>query len=91
LSSRLFDIDPPTLLSYSAGEIIHTQAASDPKLTPSRFIPSGQSVEFVVRLSQRQSGVGQVYLQIKDPNSKYQDAAGLSIRYSRATQIPSLR
>jgi hypothetical protein len=75
-TSQLFDIDPPSLLEYdnSINEILHVQDANG---NDTRYIQSGQPVTFMVRLSDRQSGVGATYLQIKDPNSKYQDQAGL--------------
>jgi len=74
--SQLFDIDPPALLQYDnvQNELIRVEDAQG---NDARYVPSGQNVTFIVRLSDRQSGVGQAYLQIKDPNSKYQDAAHL--------------
>ncbi len=76
LQSQVDQINPPTLLPYSVGEVIHvTDNVSD---TPRRNgdIQPGQQVRFTVRLSSREAGIddNNVYLQIKDPDSKYQDA-----------------
>ncbi len=76
LQSQIDQIDPPTLLPYSGDEVIHV---TDTKTnTPRRNgdIQPGQKVQFTVRLSSREAGVdnNNVYIQIKDPDSKYQDA-----------------
>ncbi len=76
LQSQVDQINPPTLLPYSGDEVIHvTDNTSD---TPRRNgdIQPGQKVRFTVRLSSREAGVddNNVYIQIKDPDSKYQDA-----------------
>ena len=86
-SSLLFDTTPPTILKYDAGpnnEIVHVE---DPVVAPgvsTKFIAPGNQVKFIVRLSDRQTGGNQFYLQIKDPNSKYQDPENLEHKvYSR--------
>lgn len=76
LQSQIDQINPPTLLPYSGNEVIHvTDTKTD---TPRRNgdIQPGQKVQFTVRLSSREAGVdnNNVYIQIKDPDSKYQDA-----------------
>ncbi|HEY3328940.1 MAG TPA: carboxypeptidase-like regulatory domain-containing protein [Capsulimonadaceae bacterium] len=78
MTSRLFDIDPPTIMRYNEAttEIVHVENPTNPGTT-AKYIQAGQQAAIVVRLSDRQSGVKAVYLQIKDPDSKYQDAAGL--------------
>ncbi len=105
LQSEVLNLNPPNLLRYSAGEIIHVQAgtlsggaAVNPDPSPIGGTPTktginpGQAVTFTVRLSDRESGINngntglnvgptdstkpQVFLQIKNPNSKYQDAQG---------------
>jgi hypothetical protein len=86
LISQLEDIDPPALVRYNEGteEIVHefagaySHAAYQASLNNVKhYIPSGQQITFVVRLSDRQTGVGQAWLQIKDPESAFQDTTGL--------------
>ena len=105
LQSEVLNLNPPTLLRYSADEIIHVQAgtltggvAGDPSPiggTPTKTgINPGQAVTFTVRLSDREAGINngnnsdiddgptdptkpQVFIQIKNPNSKYQDPLGM--------------
>lgn len=86
LMSQLFDIDAPAILPYdsSTGEIVHTELTSSEQggvpgtgASQRQFLP-GNQVTFVVRLSDRQSGVApNEWIQIKDPNSKYQQGSGL--------------
>ena len=91
--SQVLNLDPPTLLRFSPNEIVHVQAGSANPVTgtPTKFqgLNPGRPVTFTVRLSDRESGIdntgafsggpsgAQVYLQIKNPNSKYQDAQSL--------------
>ncbi len=94
LVSQVLNLDPPTLLRFSAGEVVHVQAVktaggvSDPVMgTPNKLAASGgQPIVLTVRLSDREAGIDdtggpnggpRVYIQIKDPDSKYQDAQGL--------------
>ena len=87
LVSQVVNLDPPTLLPYSGNEIVHV---ADSAGNTTRYgITPGQRVTFTARLSSREAGIdntgaatggstgSQVYLQIKNPNSKYQDAQGL--------------
>ena len=87
LVSQVVNLDPPTLLPYSGNEIVHV---ADSAGNTTRYgITPGQRVTFTARLSSREAGIdntgaatggstgAQVYLQIKNPNSKYQDAQGL--------------
>jgi len=84
LESQLLNLDPPTLLPYSGNEVIHvTDAAGN---TTRTGITPGQPVTFTVRLSSREAGIDytggpngkpNVYIQIKDPDSKYQDSQGM--------------
>ena len=87
LISQVVNLDPPTLLPYSGSEIVHV---ADQAGNTTRYgITPGQKVTFVARLSSREAGIdnvgsasastsgAQVYLQIKNPNGKYQDAQGL--------------
>ncbi len=87
LVSQVVNLDPPTLLPYSGNEIVHV---ADSAGNATRYgIAPGQKVTFTARLSNREAGIdntgavtggptgAQVYLQIKNPNSKYQDAQGL--------------
>jgi len=87
LVSQVVNLDPPTLLPFSGNEIVHI-ADSSGRTTRTGITP-GQAVNVTVRLSSREAGIdntgaanlgpagAQVYLQIKNPNSKYQDAQGL--------------
>lgn len=87
LISQVINLDPPTFLPYSGNEIIHV--ADQAGNTTRAGATPGQKVSFVVRLSDREAGIddtgnpaygtsgAQVYLQIKNPNSKYQQQQGL--------------
>ncbi|MGI4791689.1 MAG: carboxypeptidase regulatory-like domain-containing protein [Janthinobacterium lividum] len=77
LESQVLNLDPPTLLPYSGNEIIHV-ANSAGQIARGNLTP-GQPVTLTVRLSDREAGIddSNVYVQIKDPESKYQDPHGL--------------
>ncbi len=106
MQSQVLNLNPPTLLRFSADEIVHVQAGlngSNPDPNPVTGTPTktginpGQSVTLTVRMSDRESGINdtgsgsdpsfgiggsdatkpQVFVQIKNPNSKYQDAQGI--------------
>ena len=84
LISQVLNLDPPTLLRFSSTETIHVQPgnSADPvNGTPTKFglVTGGQAATFTVRLSNREAGIddNNVYLQIKDPDSKYQDSQRL--------------
>ena len=121
LQSQVLNLNPPTLLRFSADEIVHVQAGvtgsnTDPNPvlgTPTKTgINPGQAVTFTVRLSDRESGIDdggsgnltggadrakpQVFVQIKNPNSRYQDSQGLEhkvfardVFYPRQTNHPA--
>lgn len=89
LESQVFNLDPPTMLRYSASETIHI---TDAQGNVTRFIQPSvagspqNTVTFTIRLSNREAGIDNtngpgggpnVYIQIKDPDSKYQDSQGL--------------
>ena len=87
LVSQVLNLDPPTLLRFSAGEVVHVQAGSNANPvtgTPNKLaVSGGQAVTLTVRLSDRESGIdntggpnggARVYVQLKDPDSKYQDS-----------------
>jgi len=88
LASQVVNLDPPTLLPFSGTEIVHVADAAGNR---TRYgITPGQKVTFTARLSSREAGIdntgdatgatsrgAQVYIQIKNPNSKYQDSQGL--------------
>lgn len=86
--SRLFNTDPPTLLRYdeSTAEIFRMESYGA-QGTPTKYVVPGSKLNIVVRLSDRESGVGQVYLQLKDPDSKYQDAGGLEHKVFTKTAL----
>ena len=93
LISQVLNLDPPTLLRFSANEVVHVQAtdrsaAHNPVAgTPNKLAASGgQPITLTVRLSDREAGIDdtggpnggpRVYVQIKDPDSKYQDSQSL--------------
>jgi len=87
LVSQVLNLDPPTLLRFSTNEVLHVQAGTNPNPvtgTPNKLAATGgQNVTLTVRLSDRESGIDdtggpgggpRVYVQIKDPDSKYQDS-----------------
>ena len=87
LVSQVLNLDPPTLLRFSTDEVVHVQAGAntDPvNGTPNKLAATGgQSVTLTVRLSDREAGIAnaggpgggpRVYVQIKDPDSKYDDS-----------------
>ena len=90
LQSEVLNLNPPILRSYSQSEIVHVNQASTATDTPllnspRRVITPGSYVTFTVRLSDRESGIANsganglpdAYLQIKNPNSRYQDSQHL--------------
>ena len=77
LSSHDADIDAPSLLRYNSDEIIHITTSDDIAGPDVRQPGTQQTIYFFVRLSDRQTGVGAAYLQIKDPNSIYQQDSGI--------------
>ena len=81
LESQVVNLDPPTLVPYSGNEVFHINSGSGyTAATSTRTgVTPGQPATVTVRLSDREAGIddGNVYLQIKDPDSKYQDAQGL--------------
>lgn len=86
--SRLFSTDPPSLLRYdeSTSEIFRIESTTA-QGSATKYVSPGSPVTVVARLSDREAGIGSfantpgaqsgVWLQLKDPDSKYQDAAGL--------------
>ncbi len=81
LESQVLNLDPPTLLRYNGNQVVRVQ---DPNGNETRNIQpsipgSPSTVTFTVRLSNREAGIddNKVFLQIKDPDSKYQDSQGL--------------
>lgn len=81
-SSTLIDLNAPTLVRYNStdGTIVN--------VTPRNAQP-GQTVTFEVKVADLESGVKDVYLQIKNPNSKYQQGAGAEHKvYTRQSLTP---
>src|SRR5262249_7431817 len=76
-ASTIFDINAPTLLKYSIqnNEIVHVARNSAPDVGLREF-QAGEVVRFRVRAVDYETGVGAVYVQIKDPNSSAQSADG---------------
>ena len=76
LESQVLNLDPPTLLPYSGNEIIHI-ANSAGQVSRANLTP-GEPVTLTVRLSDREAPIddNNIYVQIKNPNSKYQDGSG---------------
>jgi hypothetical protein len=87
--SRLTVLGPPSIIRFneSNSEVVHVYAgdlsaydkaaATSANATTTHFVQSGQDATFVVRLSERQVGIGQAWLQIKDPESASQSTTGL--------------
>ncbi|MGO8670474.1 MAG: carboxypeptidase regulatory-like domain-containing protein, partial [Capsulimonadaceae bacterium] len=87
-TSEITNLNPPTLIRYEpgGGDILNvvsspiSQSTNEPVYNPTgpatRFIPAGSAVTFTVRLSNRETGVdsSHVFIQIKNPNSKYDDS-----------------
>jgi len=80
LESQVVNLDPPTLVPYSGNEVLHINAGSGySAATSTRIgITPGQPATVTVRLSDREAGIddSNIYLQIKNPNSKYQPGSG---------------
>ncbi len=88
LSSHDADIDAPSLLRYNSSEIIHITTSDNIDAADVRQPATQQTIYFFVRLSDRQTGVGNAYLQIKDPNSIYQQGSGIEHKvYTKDTSI----
>ena len=99
--SQVLNLDPPTLLRFAPDQVLHIQAAgaldgsnqsTDPvNGTSNKLAVTGsQFVTITTRLSNREAGIddNKVFLQIKDPDSKYQDAQGFEHKvFSRDRQF----
>jgi len=70
-ASTLIDINAPTLVRADdiLGDVI--------KVEPSRNVTPGSPVTFTVKMADFESGIRDVWLQIKNPNSKYQSSDGI--------------
>lgn len=75
------DVSAPTLIRYdtnsTTGEIVHinqgtTYNAGQSVRTRDNGLLPGQDVFFTVRVDDRESGIGRVFLQFKNPNSYFQ-------------------
>lgn len=68
-ASQLIDVDAPTLVRFDdvTGDILNIQP---------RIAAPGSTVKISVKLADFQTGIGSVFAQIKNPNSKYQSADG---------------
>ncbi len=91
LESQVVNLDPPTLVPYSGNEICHVNAGSgfNAASTTRTGVTPGQPATFTVRLSDREAGIddANIYLQIKDPDSKYDDAQGLEHKVFAHDQV----
>lgn len=81
LQSQVLNLDPPTLRPFSGTQVIgvqDNQGQFTRQIQPSP-VGGASPVTFFVRLSNREAGNddNNIYLQIKDPDSKYQDSRGL--------------
>lgn len=81
LESQVLNLDPPTLLRYNGNQVIRVQDANGNETRNIQPSTSGSAstVTFTVRLSNREANIddSKVFLQIKDPDSKYQDSQGM--------------
>lgn len=66
--TSVVDINAPEVVKSASGDIV--------EVLPSRQVLPGTTVTFRVKVRDLESGVAAVYLQIKDPDSRYQDALG---------------
>jgi 5-hydroxyisourate hydrolase-like protein (transthyretin family) len=68
-ASTLIDINAPTLVRFDAatGDVV--------SVTPRNAVP-GSTVNISVKMADLESGIRDVWVQIKNPNSKYQSADG---------------
>ncbi len=67
--TSIVDVNAPELLKATSSDIVEVR--------PSRVTMAGTTVTFRVKVRDRESGIAAVYLQIKDPDSRYQDAQGV--------------
>ncbi|MEO7716983.1 MAG: carboxypeptidase regulatory-like domain-containing protein [Capsulimonas sp.] len=101
LESEVENINPPVLLRFNDTntEIVHVNAGNAFVQTApgnlsgsaTRSITPGTDVTFTVRLSSREAGVdpNNVYIQIKDPDSKAQDSQNLEHKvFTHDTTFP---
>lgn len=90
--ASIVDVTAPTLVRYdtntSTGEIVHINQGTsynpnESKRTREDGLLPGQDVFFTVRVDDREAGIDSVYLQFKNPNSKYQSEAqgGLGVEH----------
>ncbi len=93
LESQLLNLDPPTLLPYSGNEVVHvTDAAGNTTrtgITPGQAVTftvrlsdreagiDNGSADTTTDTGGADPTKPQVFIQIKDPDSKYQDSQGL--------------
>lgn len=79
LSNRTgnWDIFVTSIVDVYAPELLKATSSDIVEVLPSRVTMAGTTVTFRVKVRDRESGVAAVYLQIKDPDSKYQDAQGI--------------
>lgn len=72
-ASTLIDLNAPTLVRFDtiSGNVIDVQP---------RIAAPGSTVTFQVKVADNESGVRDVWLQIKNPNSKYQSSDGVEHR-----------
>ncbi len=77
LESQVLNLDPPTLVPYSGSEVVHIADQNGAQARAN--LTGGRPMTITVRLSSREAGVddNNVYVQIKDPDSKYQDSQRL--------------
>lgn len=69
-SSALLDLNAPTLVRFdeTSGEVVNVEP---------RLAAPGSAVRFTVKVVDLETGVRDVWLQIKNPNGKYQGADGV--------------
>jgi hypothetical protein len=77
-TSQLIDINPPALVRFSTvpSQLFDIESFTNQGAYTKQLLP-GNVVTIVTRVSDRQAGVRSVYLQLKDPDSRYQDSGSL--------------
>ena len=87
LESEVVNVNAPNIIRFDGQEVLHINNGTQPVLPSStnqtgsalRIVQTGSAISVTVRLTDRESGINdsRVFLQIKNPNSKYQDSQGL--------------
>jgi hypothetical protein len=80
-ASTLMDLNAPTLVRFdeTSGEVIHVEP---------RLATPGSTVKITAKVVDLETGVRDVWVQIKNPNSKYQSADGVEHKVYVLADLP---